>query len=577
MGKKIITVDNEGDGPYPKYFKINDAIKNANNGDEIWVYSGTYNEEVKILADDSRLLRLKGIPEELENGTDTGKPIISPKVSTGNAVTIKENECYISGFDIRNPLASGNKSGIYLEGSSNTIIGDMNISESPQGIYLYNSANNGITENNITDNGRFGILLSSSPHNSIYGNFFKSNGIIIKGDDLEDWNTHIIENNNIDGKPIYYYKDENNKVLPSNAGQVIFANCRDCDVKDLIISSVDTSIQLGFCHRNVISENTITDNSYNAIYLSNSYNNSISENEIINNKYDGISLSNSYDNSVFNNNISNSLFDGIYLHNSYDNRIYQNVLTYNDDDGIHLMKSNANEIFYNHIKGNNRGLNSITSNNNIIYNNTFLENKNQQGDFQNANDNGTNIWNLSKGGNYWDDYIIYYPDPKDTDNDGCWDDPYPIYTQPPLPIVKNWDKHPFSKPFKNEPPNTPEISGKRFGKIGEQYDYKIDTLEPNLDYITYYIEWGDGDNDSFGPIKPPDYKATATHTWTTKGLYKIKVKAIDKFGAESNTGILTVYIITPRNKPIVFNFNILSWFSEHFPLLERLLILIRVI
>ena len=138
--------------------KLPDIIKEEEKKKEFTIYTSPIKRAKNMANIISKNLKLAhtenpevpipktNIPEELENGSDTGKPIISPKVGTGDAVTIKENECYISGFDIRNPLASGNKSGIYLEDSSYTMIRDINITESPQGIHLYNTANNIIHE-----------------------------------------------------------------------------------------------------------------------------------------------------------------------------------------------------------------------------------------------------------------------------------------------------------------------------------------------------------------------------------------------------------------------------------------------
>ena len=73
LGKNIITVDDEpGDADYTS---IKEAVQHAGYGDTIEVYSGTYQEHDIDIAKPG--LTLKGIPHELGNGDDTGKPVIT--------------------------------------------------------------------------------------------------------------------------------------------------------------------------------------------------------------------------------------------------------------------------------------------------------------------------------------------------------------------------------------------------------------------------------------------------------------------------------------------------------------------
>ena len=71
-GKKIITVDDEpGDADYTS---IKEAVNHSTPGTIIEIYSGTYDEQkIMIMVHN---LTLKGIPHELGNGNDTGKPVI---------------------------------------------------------------------------------------------------------------------------------------------------------------------------------------------------------------------------------------------------------------------------------------------------------------------------------------------------------------------------------------------------------------------------------------------------------------------------------------------------------------------
>lgn len=84
------------------------------------------------------------------------------------------------------------------------------------------------------------------------------------------------------------------------------------------------------------------------------------------------------------------------------------------------------------------------------------------------------------------------------------------------------------------PPIAPTINGPSRGKIGEEYEYAFATMDPDGDDdVYYYIDWGDGtQSDWLGPYESGE-EVTASHTWTSRGSYEIKVKAKDVNGAES--------------------------------------------
>jgi len=67
----VITVDNEGDGDYTS---IKQALNNANPGDIIEVYSGTYYE--RNITVQTERVTFQGVAYELGSGNDTGKPFI---------------------------------------------------------------------------------------------------------------------------------------------------------------------------------------------------------------------------------------------------------------------------------------------------------------------------------------------------------------------------------------------------------------------------------------------------------------------------------------------------------------------
>lgn len=208
-GKNIITVDDEpGDGDYTS---IKEAVDNSKPGDTIEVYSGTYYEnDIMIETDD---IILKGIPYELGNGSDTGKPflngmghsllfILSDRVifsgfrienkgtiAAGTITLNTANYCLISENDVSDTLGTQ----IYCWKCHNTSIINNNLSHCAirQGILIDESNNNELSGNVISDMGGEGILVWPGDNNIITGNIIKrcSEGISLIG------NSNLVKQN----------------------------------------------------------------------------------------------------------------------------------------------------------------------------------------------------------------------------------------------------------------------------------------------------------------------------------------------------------------------------------------------
>ena len=125
------------------------------------------------------------------------------------------------------------------------------------------------------------------------------------------------------------------------------------------------------------------------------------------------------------------------------------------------------------------------------------------------------------------------------------------------------------------PPNKPVIRGRTSGKPGTEYVYTFSAKDPDNHNVSYFIKWGDGNSDGWTDYVESGTEKTLEHSWNVKGTYTIHALAKDEYGALSDCGTLEVTI--PRNKPFNNDFNLLDWLFERFPLLERLLSLIRVL
>ena len=86
----------------------------------------------------------------------------------------------------------------------------------------------------------------------------------------------------------------------------------------------------------------------------------------------------------------------------------------------------------------------------------------------------------------------------------------------------------------NRPPEKPtRPSGPASGKAGKTYTYSAFTTDPDEDEIFYLFDWGDGTNSGWlGPYNSGE-TVEASHSWSEKGEYSIKVKAKDVNGLES--------------------------------------------
>lgn len=130
--------------------------------------------------------------------------------------------------------------------------------------------------------------------------------------------------------------------------------------------------------------------------------------------------------------------------------------------------------------------------------------------------------------------------------------------------------HSFTCELINDPPNNPIINGTNEGVPGQEYEFTFSSTDPEDDELSYYIEWGDGNNtDWLGPYVSGEV-ITLSHSWDSQGTYTIKVKARDVFNEESDWSYFEVTM--PKNKEFVSNLNIFDTIERFF---QRLGYLIR--
>lgn len=419
-------------GSQETYTRIQDALDDAADGYRIFVYNGTYNENLII----NNRIDLFG--EERSNTIIRG--------NRTSVIIVNADNVNISHFTIKNNNPLEASSLIHVNGL-NSIITDNIISNGYYGIHLYNTDNHLIYDNVITNNSGDGIRLYQS-YNNVNISF-----------------NSVSRNKN----GIYLYESD---------GIQIYSN-------ELQYNNQSGIFLNSTCQDNTIRKNNASQNGVHGIYL-NDYSNyqTIVDNQIFYNKNSGLVLENCSMN--FNidgntvigninygmmiigstNNISNNLVsynkkDGMYFSADDHNMIYKNTITYNTLAGIRMYNST-----YNYIRNNRIGFNQecgvyldFFTIHNLIYNNYFHDNT------KNAIDKSINRnrWNITRTtgtniiegatlyGNYWDDFDESSEGAIDDDSDGVADVPYTIYALntdkgPILDMIKPWIQLPVAAP-----------------------------------------------------------------------------------------------------------------------------------
>jgi parallel beta-helix repeat protein len=290
-----------GGGP-GNYTTIQSAINAASDGDTIYVYAGTYNENINVTVS----IRIIG----------AGRAVTT--IQGNNAfptVKIFRQNILIQGFTIKN---DGSQFGIETTTSSSQHqFRDNILTRVSRGINLYYSSDNTITGNLFYDNTLTGVYTDVGMNCTISNNEFYNNtvnGVYLNGSGITYIENNTFRNN---GNGIYCFADNNNfftnNVIEFNSYGIFLSG-------EFLLNS----------NHNTISHNRINNNTICGIYMERSQLNRIEFNEIKGNGK-GIEASYTAGNIIRNNHISQSDIMEITLSISLGDFIVRNNLEHTQD------------------------------------------------------------------------------------------------------------------------------------------------------------------------------------------------------------------------------------------------------
>jgi len=507
--------DDLTDYPDANFTSIQDAVDAASPGDTIIVYPGTYTENVDVNKDHLTIKSEGGAEATIVQAADSNYPVFEVTADYVNisgfmvkgAGGAHAAGLYLSGVghSISDNSALNNWCGIDLDDSHSNNITNNSVSNNDFGICLYSSSNNTITNNNASSNNGYGIFLDFSSNITLTNNIISGNryNFGVTGYSLSHFIHNIDTSNKVDGKTIYYWVNQQNTQVPSDAGYIGVVNSKNITLRDLILTNNGQGVLFAYTENSRIENVTVLSNEY-GINLDHSSNNTITNNNASNNR-GGIYLGSSSSNTITNNNVSNNTYD-IWLYYSSNNTITNNNVS-NNGYGIYLYYSSNNTITNNNASNNYRGIYLWDSNNNEIFLNNFINNTYNVHSYNSANTwnstekitytyNGSEFENYL--GNYWDDY-----EGNDTDVDGIVDTPYSIDSDK--------DNYPLMEPFEIYLAPTenifdtgasanpyPSISGTHNGTITPNqtiiatklYTYPCEGTGGHIEYVRIYNESG---------------------------------------------------------------------------------------
>jgi len=343
---KIITVDDDGGGDYER---IQDAIDNTTEGDEVRVWEGTYYENVVV----NKTVSLIG--NGSANTTIDGG-------GSGDVLNITASWVNLTGFRIRNGGSGEGEGGILIR-ESHARIAENSITGNFDGIVIGTYANySSIINNSIVDN-RYGVRPDSSSHHCFSGNHYTDNDYGLYGSYI---NFSRFENDILTGGeyPFVLYKSENNTIEGLNVSEasmigILITHAHNSTLKQNSCQDNEmTGIEIRFSENCEVQGNNCSRNKQHGIVIHwETENATVRSNICQENSENGIRIYRSNNTRVCANNCSKNGENGIFSYNSGKLVISNNSCYSNKENGIYLEISPHCTVEDNHCSEGNSGVN----------------------------------------------------------------------------------------------------------------------------------------------------------------------------------------------------------------------------
>jgi len=282
-GGEEIVVDAAGGGDYTT---IEDALDNSTSGDTLSIKIGDYDitdlsmhlkAGVTLIGEDRNETRLRF--------QSPGSPPFPPTPLWPNSIRLETIN--FTSTDAENPNA------IRFFGENASFI---NCTFTNMDLECYQGNHTVISNNTFL--GPSGLSLYSSIQAVITGNTFQEDGLLLDlktNDQPIEYFRHTIANNTLGGRPIIYWLNRTDSVVPEAVGQVILVNCTNITASSLDLFTVTQGISLIMTSDSVITDSTFRNITGDAIVLKYSRHNDISNSIFLGCRLTGISTFDSVD------------------------------------------------------------------------------------------------------------------------------------------------------------------------------------------------------------------------------------------------------------------------------------------
>ena len=228
-------------------------------------------------------------------------------------LVMRDSELHECGYCYDHP-------GLWLETDEGVVIENCTISNCYDGIYCEYSSDINITNCEISQNYNYrdGIDCHDSSDITIRNNVFSYDGVVLYGYKLRHFASHTIEDNIVNGKPLYYIVNITGPyTVPSNAGQVIIVNSTHITLTGMNLSYTDVGLEIAYAEDVHVENSIINQNDLDGIYCCYSSDITIMDCEISQKYRDGIYCGDSSDVDVHYCNIFSNDEHGLYVKGTY--------------------------------------------------------------------------------------------------------------------------------------------------------------------------------------------------------------------------------------------------------------------